>query len=180
MQKLISWRYCASVVILASTILISSPIRAADVCEVIQGSASAGDLLECIRKLATKVNSLQKKYDELEDEVDSVKETGIRGPGVEVLAVISVRNERVEYKSSGVSYNGSTGVVSFQNPRNLRVIPLLTDYGVFYNGKSYATSTHFLTIDGVSANQFRVWKTPLDTSGRNQAPTSFTAVAVGM
>lgn len=99
---------------------------------------------------------------------------GPPGPGIKALAIVSVKGGKIESSSKGVSYDSKTGIVSFPNPENLKFIPLIADIG-----DTYMTETHFIRNDFVSPNQFKVWRTPLDVTARNQAPGYFTAIAIG-
>ncbi len=79
-KKLISINYF--VIILAS-IINYTPSHAADICEVIQKSADSGELIDCIRKLSSKVNELQNKVTELKPikgDPGTPGEVGVRGP----------------------------------------------------------------------------------------------------
>jgi len=97
--------------------------------------------------------------------------------GFKTLAILSVKNGKVEYGTNGVEYNAVTGIVSFPNPSDLKVVPIISDFG---DGGHYMTTTHFLRSGSVSRNNFQVWRSPLDTGDRNSAPGSFTAIAFGI
>ena len=56
----------------------------------------------------------------------------------------------------------------------MKFVPLVAD-----TGGAYVTETNYIRYDFVSHNQFKIWRSPLDTGGRNHAPDYFTAIAVG-
>lgn len=104
----------------------------------------------------------------------------IKVEGFVTLAALTVRGGKLESKSNGVTYDPATGVVGFPNPLNLTFVPVISDIAA-KNPDHYITETHFIREIGVGGktNQFKVWRTPLDTGDRNSAPTNFSAVVVG-
>lgn len=89
-----------------------------------------------------------------------------------VLATFYVEGGILKSATAGVSYNN--GLVTFSNPHKFKFIPIISDL----SAGDHMTDKHFISrISGGS--QFNVWKTTLDTSSRNYAPTSFTAVVIG-
>ncbi|GAA6138185.1 hypothetical protein NBRC116583_19320 [Arenicella sp. 4NH20-0111] len=99
---------------------------------------------------------------------------GIPGPGIKALAILTVKNGNIEYSSSGVTYDKTSGIVEFPNPDNLNVLPIVSDLG-----SGYMTSKHYIRQDFTIRNKFKIWRTTLDTGDRNSEPASFTAIAVG-
>lgn len=100
------------------------------------------------------------------------------GDSLVPLAAITVRKGAAVLNSKDVKYEAGTGVVTFPNPKNLRFVPIVSDLAQ-ETPDHYITETHFIREIG-STNQFRVWRTPLDTSDRNGAPSNFTAIVIGM
>ena len=90
-----------------------------------------------------------------------------------ILAALRVRNGKLLWSTTDVTYDARTGVVSFPNPKKYQFVPLISNEV----NNTYATETHYIrSID--MPNTFKVWNTPLDTSGRNRAPVSFTAAII--
>jgi hypothetical protein len=104
---------------------------------------------------------------------------GERGPPGKVLALVIVKEGKIESSSDGVSYDPNTGIVSFPNPENLKFVPLISDFGE-RDHDAYRTATHFLRNDFTAPNKFKVWRTSLDTGDRNMPPDSFAAIALGL
>lgn len=102
-------------------------------------------------------------------------EVGPSGPD-NVLALITVKDGKIERFSNGVSYDAKTGIVSFPNPKKLNFVTVVSDFG---SHGIYSTTTNFLRKDFESTEKFKVWATPLDTSGRNSKPESFSAIVIG-
>lgn len=98
-------------------------------------------------------------------------------PAMVVLATLTVRGGVLGSCSSGVTFDAKSGVVVFNNPWNLRFIPIVSDIAPG-GTNNYLTATNFIREIG-PAHQFRVWSTTLDTGNRNVAPTDFTAIVVG-
>ncbi len=101
--------------------------------------------------------------------------------GIRVIGALTVKNGVAVSKSPGVDYKKETGIVSFPNPTNLSIVPVISDLADA-NPDNYMTETHFiraLSVQG-KTNQFTVWRTPLDTTSRNSEPTNFTAIFVGI
>lgn len=122
------------------------------------------------RQMRSADDALLEKISALSSLVDMIKSRG------KVLAIVNVKGTKLVSSSAGVSYDSSTGVVTFPNPESMPFVPVVSSYG---NGVIYSTETHFLRSDFTAPNQFKVWRSPLDTSNRNSAPDSFTAVAIG-
>jgi len=109
-----------------------------------------------------------------------MKMAEVKVQGIVTLAALTVRGAELVSKSEGVTYDPATGVVSFPNPLNLTVVPVISDVAA-KNPEHYITETHFIREVNVGGktNQFRVWRKPLDTGIRDHAPSDFTAVVVG-
>lgn len=101
-------------------------------------------------------------------------------PATVILATLTVKGGVLAASSSGVTYDTKSGVVVFNNPWNLRFVPIVSNTAASTSGAldNYITATNFIREIG-PAHQFRVWATPLDTGNRNFAPTDFTAIVVG-
>jgi len=109
---------------------------------------------------------------EINYKLDTINEKITRGG---VLATLIVKNRTLHSSfPDTVTYNSSTGLVTFPNPENLSFVPVISNIQELY----YNTSTHYIREIN-PPNQFRVWNTPLDTGGRNSAPYSFSAVVFG-
>ena len=94
------------------------------------------------------------------------------------LAALTVREGAVVSNSKDVKYDRATGVVTFPNPKNLRFVPIVSDLAQ-KSSTDYITETHFIREIGTT-NQFRVWSKTLDTGGRNNPPSNFTAIVIGI
>jgi hypothetical protein len=99
-------------------------------------------------------------------------------PAIVTLAALTVKGGQLVSSSPGVTYDAQSGVVVFNNPWNLRFVPIVSDTAVDGGPDNYITGTNFIRAIG-PAHQFQVWATTLDTGNRNSAPTDFTAVVVG-
>lgn len=99
-------------------------------------------------------------------------------PAMVILATLRVKGGVLASSSSGVTYDAKSGIVVFNNPWNLRFVPIVSDTAVSGGPNNYITTTNFISEIG-PAHQFRVWSTTLDTGSRNFAPTDFTAIVVG-
>ncbi len=114
--------------------------------------------------LPKRVDSIDQRIAIVESEINASQTKAV------ILAALRVSNGKILWSTSGVTYDASSGVVSFPNPQKYQFVPLISNE---VNNK-YATETHYIrSID--MPNKFRVWNTPLDTGGRNRAPVSFTA-----
>jgi hypothetical protein len=123
------------------------------------------DLLAAIQ---AKVTSLGSQLDGMRAELDASR---IRP---NVLATVIVQSGRLVSSSDGVSFDPSTGLISFSNPKNLPFVPVISDYSP---NVSFITATHFVK-EIVGTNQFRVRRKALDTGERTDIPISFTAIVV--
>ncbi len=111
---------------------------------------------------------------EINDRVNTFTRNG------QILAMIRVQNNTVAYASGGASFSRD-GTITFQNPSNLKVVPLVT-----INSDS---SGHVFNINYISAvtspTTVVVRRGALDTSGRDwdfEDPTykaGFTAAILG-
>ncbi|HXW72537.1 MAG TPA: hypothetical protein VEK34_14060 [Methylocella sp.] len=93
-----------------------------------------------------------------------------------ILGIARVKERRLIYASDGVSYDNSTGMVSFPNPTKLNFVPIVSDSQDY----SYITDTHWIR-QILPPNQFIVVAHALDTGGteKNAPAHDFTAVVVG-
>ena len=150
-------------------------------------------LNEALNSLNKKINFLQKKINTLEEnkeknlknyveklfnkKLDKLKADVLekwKPLTYEVLAAVRVEKGSIVSRTPGVSYNKGTGVVVFPNSRNKSFIPVVTDFNNF----KYATDKHYLR-EITGADRFRVWRTTMDTTARNDSPESFTAIVIG-
>ena len=92
-----------------------------------------------------------------------------------ILASLRVKNGNLVSHTGGVSFKSSTGVVTFPNPKNLKVFPVISNY----NESTYITETHFIRSE-ISKKSFKIWRSPLDTGARNSPPINFSAVIIGI
>ncbi len=99
----------------------------------------------------------------------------------DVIASILVRNGYMEIGSSSVvDYDSSSGLVTFDNPGNRNFVVLVTDYQ--QGNVNYRTATHFVLSYNVNPqpdiSNAQIWRTTLDTGGRNFPPQNFSAVVI--
>jgi len=124
---------------------------------------SSGEAVKCLEQ---KISALQAR---LSDALEKWK-----SPTYKVIAAVRVEKGSIVSSTPGVSYNKRTGVVVFPNSRNKSFIPVVTDFKNY----NYSTETHYLR-EITGADRFRVWRTALDTTDRNDPPESFTAIVIG-
>lgn len=134
-----------------------------------------GHPVDSLAALRSRIISLETQLAKLSAGTDKqnsiVTALGKRG---RILAMISVHDGIIVSKSDGVTFDRSSGMVSFPNPEGLPFVPVISDF----QRTLYTTQTHFIReIQG--ANKFTVWQTALDTGDRNWPPSNFTAVVVG-
>jgi hypothetical protein len=92
----------------------------------------------------------------------------------QVLAAAVVRGGVLITHSPNLSFDHSTGLVTFPNPNNLKATPVVS---YISPNAAYATETvYFKEISNTTAI---VWQGAQDTSGRNHPPLDFTIVVVG-
>jgi len=117
--------------------------------------------------LPKRVNSIDQRIAIVESEINPSQNKAV------ILAALRVSNGKLLWSTNGVTYDASSGVVSFPNPKKYHFVPLISNE---VNNK-YATETHYIRSIDIP-NKFQVWNTPLDTGGRNRAPVSFTAAII--
>lgn len=140
------------------------------------------DLAKRVQDLENAVNNLQKdnnlqqqKLDSLEIVTESLEASTLQNTQYRILAVVRVDSHKVTYATPGVSFSKSSGVVTFPNPKEMKFVPVISNS----LNSSYLTEVHFVRQISLP-NQFRVWRTALDTGNRNNKPHSFTAIVIGI
>lgn len=128
--------------------------------------------LDTIEVLAKTDESMEELRALVKVEAERVALQYVKETHASVLATFYVEGGILKSATAGVSYNN--GLVTFSNPHKFKFIPIISDL----SGGSHMTDKHFISRMSGSS-QFNVWKTTLDTSSRNYAPTSFTAVVIG-
>ena len=136
---------------------------------VISWGAAKGALETAVAKQAA--DEIVQLRDQARDHVASF---GVALP----LAALTVKEGAVVSNSKDVKYDIHTGVVTFPNPKNLRFVPIVSDLAPKSHA-DYITETHFIR-DIETTNQFRVWSKALDTGARNNPPSNFTAIVIGI
>ncbi|AWM06101.2 hypothetical protein [Bradyrhizobium symbiodeficiens] len=92
-----------------------------------------------------------------------------------ILAMIQVKNGQLSSTSSpNVSFDQTSGLVSFPNPRNLAFLPVVSDT----NDVPYITQMHWIRAI-LPPDKFIVRAKAMDTGDRTWPPHNFTAVVVG-
>jgi len=125
--------------------------------------------IDSLSALQTKVDSVLSQLGPIKTEIEKLSKKA------NILAILTVQGGRVVTSSEGVSFESSTGVITFSNNDRIPFVPLISDYS---KGANYITETHYVR-EILGTNKFKIWRTPLDTSARNSAPQDFVAIVVG-
>jgi hypothetical protein len=141
--------------------------------------AECTTVMECAQQAANSaakssaaVMALQARVEKLEMSVQSF------GNG-RILAILEIVNGDVKIKyPENVTYDQTTGHISFSNNTNLKFIPIISDITTS-SDPGYLTRTHWI-VNITPPNGFTVRATALDTGGHVFPATSFTAVVIGV
>ena len=123
--------------------------------------------LQTVRQINAKMIQLESRIDDVEPLITDLRK-------FQILATLRVEGGTLTSSSKGVMFNSSSGNVTFENPENLKYIPLVTNLRTDID---YLTTTNF-TRQIISNNEFRVWSTALDTGNRNYPPSYFTVTVI--
>jgi hypothetical protein len=114
------------------------------------------------------------KFQQIQAEIDAIK---VSLGGGRVLATAYVRNGMLNGKLSSPNVKfQAPGVLTFPNPRNLRIVPLLSVVAEYAAG--YTTSDAYILKDPTSTS-VEIRQGAKDTGNRVFPPHDFTAVILG-
>jgi hypothetical protein len=131
--------------------------------------------LECAQQAVDAAAKADAAVEALQDRLAKLEalETSL-GNG-RILAMIQIKNGQLQSVSSpNVSFDQTTGLVSFPNPRNLAFLPVVSDA----NDAPYITSMHWIRAI-LPPDKFIVRAKAMDTGDRTYPPNNFAAVVVG-
>ena len=120
----------------------------------------------------TEFNKFKNQIKLLTKNVDELKENS--SERIEILALIRVRNGVVISSTPSVNFNSSSGVVTFLNPKNLNVTPIISDSSPGH----YITTTNYVR-EIISTTKIKITRTALDTGDRNWSGDNFNLVVLG-
>jgi hypothetical protein len=126
---------------------------------------SAQDLINQTR---SNVESLATRSDFAQLVADKIQISG------RILAIAQVRGRKLVYANQGTTFDPSSGTVTFQNPMNLKFVPVMS---YISTNNAYATETVYSKSFG--PNYVVVWQGAQDTSGNNHPPYDFTLAVLG-
>ena len=133
----------------------------------------AQQAVEVAGQAAAGVVALQARIQKLENEVAGFEKSV--GPG-RLLGSLQVRGSKIVSSSYGLTFDFGTGVVTFPNPNNLKVVPVMSSISP---NNVYVTEFGLILGPSHRRLQVTVWQGAQDTSGRNHAPVDFTLIIVG-
>jgi hypothetical protein len=125
----------------------------------------AGQAIGAVSVLQARIDKLERDHAAFEKSV---------GPG-RLLGSLQVKASKIVSSSYGLTFDSGTGVVTFPNPDNLKVVPVMSS--ISPNNVYVTESVYSRTAS--SPTQVTVWQGAQDTSGRNHAPVDFTLIIAG-
>lgn len=131
--------------------------------------------LDCAQQAVDAAAKAGAKAQALEDRITKLETFQATIGNGRIIALIQVKHGTLQPTSSPkTSFDQSSGVVSFPNPRGLTFLPIISDA----NDAEYITSRDYIKSI-IPPDKFVVRLNATDTSGRTFPPDNFTAVIVG-
>lgn len=136
-----------------------------------------------------KVDELEQQIVSLNDELESLRgalsenqaqlgELSSEFTAHRVLAVATVDEGRLDRRRStpNVSYNATSGVLTFPNPDGANYVVLVADNSED-NKADYLTETNYVRTNQ-SSTEVKLWRTTLSTDARNGPANNFNAIVL--
>ncbi len=114
------------------------------------------------------LTEIDAKISSLQNQINETKK-------YQILAVLRVEGSKLISATKGVTFDTSSGNVVFENPQEMKYVPLISDLFIHAD---YMTTTNFAR-QIISSTEFKVRRTTLDTGARNNVPTDFIALVIG-
>ncbi|KXX67406.1 hypothetical protein [Flammeovirga sp. SJP92] len=112
---------------------------------------------------------------EYENKLEEINNSITQLEKFQILGILKVENGKVSERKGILDYNSKSGQITFENPKKIRSIAYVSDYGP--KRKYMTEKTYIREIN--SNNTVKIWQTTLDTEDRNQSPKFFTVLIIG-